>query len=83
MGDVPIEKFNKSTFMNLANYAEKNGAQSMILVQDRNHTQKDDYRKLFKVLDAKRVRKSGMKDMMTEERIHDWIEKYALFKIEL
>jgi hypothetical protein len=29
------------------------------------------------------VRKSGMKDMMTEERIHDWIEKYALFKIEL
>jgi hypothetical protein len=38
---------------------------------------------LFKVLDAKRVRKSGMKDMMTEERILEWIGKYALFKIEL
>jgi len=73
MGDVPIDKFNKSTFMNLANYAEKNGATSMILVQSRNHVQKNEFRKLFKVLDAKRVMKKGMKEMMTEERITDWI----------
>jgi hypothetical protein len=37
MGDIPIEKFSKSTLMNLANYAEKNGASSAIFVQNRNH----------------------------------------------
>jgi len=32
LGDVSIEKFNKSTFMNLANFAEENGAKTMILI---------------------------------------------------
>ena len=37
LGDVTIEKFNKSTFMNLANFAEENGAKTMILIQNREH----------------------------------------------
>jgi len=63
MGDVTLDKFNKSTFMNLANFAELNGAISMVLVQNREHHQKESFRKLFKVLDAKRVKKSGLKEM--------------------
>lgn len=55
--------------MNLVNFAEKQHAKKLVLIQDRAHTQKDKFRKLFKVLDAKRVGKNGMKDMMTEENI--------------
>jgi hypothetical protein len=40
MGALGMEKFNKSTFMNIATYAENNGAKSLILIQDRDHTQK-------------------------------------------
>lgn len=32
LGDITIDKFNKSAFMNLANFAESNGATSMVLV---------------------------------------------------
>lgn len=37
MGDVTIERFTKSTFMNLVGFAEKQEAQYMILVQTREH----------------------------------------------
>jgi hypothetical protein len=37
MGDVTIDKFTKSTFMNLVSFAEKAGAKSLILVQTRDH----------------------------------------------
>jgi hypothetical protein len=40
MGDVTIDKFTKSTFMNLVGFAEKSGAKQMILVQNRQHPQK-------------------------------------------
>jgi hypothetical protein len=32
LGDITIEKFNKSTFMNLTNYAEENNAKKMVIV---------------------------------------------------
>lgn len=51
----------------------------MVLVQNRDHVQKDLFRKLFKVLDAHRVQKSGMKEMMTEEKLGENIQKYALY----
>lgn len=79
LGDVTIDKFNKSTFLNLVNFAENNGANKMVLVQNRDHVQKDLFRKLFKVLDAHRVQKSGMKEMMTEEKLGENIQKYALY----
>jgi len=37
MGDVSIDKFTKSTFMNLVGFAEKSGAKELILVQTRGH----------------------------------------------
>jgi len=38
IGKVTIEKFTKSTFLNLVAYAEKAGAKQMILVQKREIT---------------------------------------------
>jgi hypothetical protein len=40
IGDISIEKFTKTTFMNLVNFAEKSGCTKMILVQNRDHSQK-------------------------------------------
>jgi len=69
--------------MNLVSFAEKNGASKIVLVQTRDHVQKDAFRKLFSVLDAERVGKKGMTDMLTQERLGEWIEKFALYEIEL
>lgn len=43
----------------------------------------DDFRRLFSVLDAQRVGKSGMTEMLTKERLGEWIIKYAVYAIEL
>jgi len=83
LGDITIERFTKSTFMNIVDFAEKLGATKMILIQNRDHVQKDQFRKLFSVLDAHRVGKNGMTEMTTEERLNEWISKYALYQIEL
>lgn len=43
----------------------------------------DQFQKLFKVLDAHRVSKRGMQDLMGTERIDEYVEKYALYRIDL
>jgi hypothetical protein len=40
LGDLTIDKLTKSTFVNLANFAEENGALKMVLIQNRDHCQK-------------------------------------------
>lgn len=40
LGDLSIEKFTKTTFLNLVNFAEKANCNKLILVQDRDHRQK-------------------------------------------
>ncbi len=40
LGDVSIEKFTKTTLMNLVSFAEKAGSTKMVLVMDREHPQK-------------------------------------------
>lgn len=40
IGDVTIDKFNKTSFMNLVAFAEKAGAAKMVLIQERDHVQK-------------------------------------------
>ncbi len=56
IGQTDITVFDKSTFMNIANFAEEKGAEVMILILNRNHEQKAMYTKMFKVIDAKRVK---------------------------
>jgi len=55
--DTQFNLFTKSTFMNLCNFAENRGALSMVIVLDRNHHQKHDYLRMFKVIDAERLSK--------------------------
>jgi hypothetical protein len=43
LGDVTIEKFTKTTFLNLADFAEKSKAKQMVLVLSRDHAQKGMY----------------------------------------
>ena len=66
----------------------------MVLIQSRDHSQKgkkfhrliyflDQFRKLFKVLDAHRVKKSGMKEMLNTDKFEQYIQKYGLYQIAL
>jgi hypothetical protein len=64
----------------------------MILIQDRDHPQKSinttltllvQFQKLFKVLDAHRVSKRGMGEMMTSDRIDEWIQDFALYRLDI
>lgn len=40
LGDVTLDKFTKTTFLNIVNFAEKTGATQVILVLFRDHSQK-------------------------------------------
>jgi len=55
----------------------------MYLILNRDHFQKDDFNRLFKVLDARRVHKSGMKEIMIEERLNELMAKLAVYSIDL
>lgn len=95
IGDITIECFTKTTFLNLTNFAENMGATKVILMQPRDHVQKGkppgiisqwyivNFQKLFKVLDAERVSKRGMQDLMGEDKLEEHAEKYALYRINL
>jgi len=55
----------------------------MYLILNRDHFQKEEFNRLFKVLDARRVHKSGMKEIMIEERLNELIAKLAVYSIDL
>ena len=40
LGDINIEKFTKTTFMNLVNFGEKANCKKIVFVVDRDHNQK-------------------------------------------
>lgn len=40
LGDSTIDKFTKSTYLNLAELAQKKGAKKLVLVQNRDHVDK-------------------------------------------
>jgi len=83
LGDLNIDKFTKSTLLNLVDFAEKAGCNKLFLVIDRDHPQKDQFQKVFKVVDAQRVSKRGMEELMTAEKLQEWIENYAVYRLEL
>lgn len=37
LGDISIDKFTKTTFLNIVQFAEKAGASSLVIVQNRDH----------------------------------------------
>lgn len=83
MGDVTIDKFTKTTFLNLVNFGQNLGATNMVLIMNREHTQKDQFQKLFKVLDAHRLSKRSMQELMGSEQLDENVENYAVYRISL
>jgi hypothetical protein len=83
MGDVTIDKFTKTTFLNLVNFAQNLGATNMVLIMNREHAQKDQFQKLFKVLDAHRLSKRSMQELMGSEQLDENVENYAVYRISL
>ena len=55
LGATDFDLFSKCTFMNLCNFAEGAGAQTITFLLDAEHAQKSQYRAMFKVIDAHRV----------------------------
>lgn len=38
---------------------------------------------MFKVLDAHRVSKRGMEEMMQAEKLNEYVENYAVYRIDI
>ena len=55
LGDTDLAAFTKHTFMNLCDFAEDNSATDVIFLLDRNHVQKKEYKRMFRVIDAVRL----------------------------
>jgi hypothetical protein len=61
LGAADINKFTKSTFMNLVTFAEKSGAKAIYLILNRDHIQKSnfltnseigEFSKMFSIMDG-------------------------------
>lgn len=64
LGDTDLSLFTKSTFMNLSNFAESAGARSVIFLVFHAHRQKNQYKSLFRVIDARRLRTEALRDLI-------------------
>ena len=43
----------------------------------------DQFQRMFKVLDAHRVSKRGMDELMNAEKLSEYIETYAVYRIDI
>jgi len=82
LGDTEFSLFSKSTFMNLCNFAEKNGASSVVLLLDREHAQKSQYRRMFKVIDAERLCKDEAEALLAEGK-KSCVQETTFYEVEL
>lgn len=67
LGSTSISVFDKSTFMNLTNLAEKEGAKEMYLVLERQNPQKQNFRKMFRVIDAERLTAAQTQELIKKD----------------
>mmetsp|Transcript_11167 Transcript_11167/g.14129 ORF Transcript_11167/g.14129 Transcript_11167/m.14129 type:complete len:138 (-) Transcript_11167:565-978(-) len=64
LGDLDFSLFTKSTFMNLSNFAERVGAESITFLIYHQHRQKAQYRSMFGVIDAFRLGTDAVKELV-------------------
>ena len=57
LGDAPVSTFTKQVFMNLADFAEKKLAKQMVFVLDKSNNDRRAFRKMFRVIDASRIKR--------------------------
>lgn len=67
LGDTDFAYFTKSSFMNLCNFAEELGAQSVTFLVYHQHRHKTQYRGMFRVIDAKRLGSDAVKELIGAE----------------
>lgn len=53
--------------MILANLAEKEGAKDLFLILERSHPQKENFRKLFRVIDAEKVNTANTQELIRKD----------------
>lgn len=69
IGNTDITIFTKSTFMNLANFAEEKGAEDLYIILNKTHVQKSMFDRMFKVIDAQLVRSANAQDLIKKDLI--------------
>lgn len=83
LGDADISLFSKSTFMNLCNFAENQSAKSMVLMLNRDHDQKNAYRRMFKVLDALRMKEAQVTPLLKADQQVEAVSEFSFHMMEL
>lgn len=64
IGDTDFALFTKSAFMNLSDFAEAMGATRLIFAIYHQHRQKAQFRSMFKVVDAVRIRTEALGELL-------------------
>lgn len=67
LADTDLSVFTKDTFMNLTNFAEKHNAKDVVFLLDREHKQKNEYRRMFRVIDAKRLGTDNVTSLLKQD----------------
>jgi len=68
--------------MNLANLAEAKGANEMYLILNRDHCQKSQFNRMFKMIDAERVNSASVQDLIKKDLLAKVLD-VAFYKISL
>lgn len=76
LGKTNFELFDKSTFMNLTDFAESKGATTIVLALESSHPQLALYKRMFKVIGALATKFCAK--MMRENA-----EEFTFFELEL
>ena len=79
LAQVEIKHFTKSTFMNMVEFAEKLGAQRLMMLLSTDHPEKRCFKKIFSVIDAIYVRREERKKHLSEEAF----SAFSLFEVDL
>lgn len=82
LGSTEISLFGKTTLMNLANLAEAKGAKELYLILDNDHVEIKQFLRMFKVIDAERVRSAQVQTLIRKELKAKMLD-VAFYKIDL
>jgi hypothetical protein len=82
IGNSEFSYFGKHTFLNLANFAEEKGAESIFFIVSGKNEQRREYERMFKVIDAERVRSLSVQDLIKKDLIAKVLD-LAFYKLDL
>lgn len=76
---TPIAYFSKNTFLNLADLAEKEGAQELYFLLSRDNLHVKKYKRMFEVIDAERVDLPQIQLLIKDNLVSRTVSKETLF----